>query len=313
MSQATYTHCLALERIAICGLGLIGGSVLKALRGAGFKGHITGFDLDGVTRDAVLAQGLADEFAVSPDGLLLDHDLVLLCQPVGMLLEWLANHGTRGAAGRAVCIDVASVKAPVVAALGAWPDHAAARFVPCHPIAGKASQGWSASQSDLFQGKLCVLTPNARTSPGALALAVDFWRVLGATTTRLSASEHDTVYAAISHLPQVLSYAYLHSLASREGTQAWLAYRGTGFQSFARLGSSDPQLWADIAIHNAPALIEEIDRIGDSLALFRHCVSTRQVTELAAAFASAQSYHAQGAMNPTFPQPSTQPLPRRFP
>lgn len=301
MSQAAFTPCLALERIAICGLGLIGGSVLKALRGAGFKGHITGFDQDGATRDAVLAQGFVNEFAASPDGLLLDHDLVLLCQPVGKLLEWLANNQTQVAAGRAVCIDVASVKAPVVAALRSWPDHAATRFVPCHPIAGKASHGWSASQSDLFQGKLCVMTPDTKTAQGALELAADFWRVLGATTTRLSASEHDAVYAAISHLPQVLSYAYLHSLAARDGSGVWLAYRGTGFQSFARLGSSDPQLWADIAIHNAPALIEEIDRISDSLALFRHCISKHKFTELAEAFSSAQSYHAQGALNPTFP------------
>lgn len=301
MSQVRHTRFLELERIAVCGLGLIGGSILRALREAGFKGHVTGFDVDGATCDTVLAQGFVDEIAASPDGLFLDHDLVVLCQPVGTLLEWLAHNKMQMAAGHAVCIDVASVKAPVVDALRAWPHHAAARFVPCHPIAGKASHGWEASQGDLFQGKLCVMTPDAHTAQGAFELASDFWRTVGASTTTMAAPEHDAVYAAVSHLPQVLSYAYLHSLASREGTGAWMAYRGTGFQSFARLGSSDAQLWADIAIHNAQPLIEEIDRISDSLALFRQYVRNRKFRELATAFSSARNFHAQsGPMDAGF-------------
>jgi prephenate dehydrogenase len=293
MSQARHTRFLQLERIAICGLGLIGGSVLKALRDAGFRGHVTGFDVDATTRKEVLAQGLVDEMAASPDELFMDHGLVVLCQPVAVLLEWLASNQARVAAGRAVFIDVASVKAPVVAALRTWPRPAAARFVPCHPIAGKASHGWAASQGDLFQGKPCVMTPDANTAQDALDLAHDFWRALGASTTSMAAPKHDAVYAAISHLPQVLSYAYLHSLALREDTAAWLAYRGTGFQTFARLGASDAQLWADIAIQNAQPLVEEIDRVSDSLALFRHYVSNGKVKELTTAFSSARNFHAR--------------------
>lgn len=295
--QANHTIDFSrVERIAICGLGLIGGSVLKALRRAGFKGWVTVFDVDDATLAAARAQGHADGTASAPDGLFHDHDLVVLCQPVGQLLEMLAHQGDRMAAGRAVCIDVASVKAPVVAALQAWPSPAAARFVPCHPIAGRASNGWAASQDDLFQGKLCVITPDARSAQGAVALADSFWRALGASTTTMPAPQHDAVYAAISHLPQLLSFAYLHSLASREGAADWLAYRGTGFQSFARLGSSDARLWADIAIHNAQPLIQEIDRISDSLALFRHYVAHQKFGELAKAFASARDFHAQGGL-----------------
>ena len=285
---------LQLERIAICGLGLIGGSVLKGLRRAGFKGHVTGFDPDEATLAA--ARDFISAKAESAKHLLLDHDLVVLCQPVGSLLDAMPGYRTHMAASGAVVIDVASVKAPIVAALREWPPHAAARFVPCHPIAGKASHGWAASQADLFQGKLCVITPDATTDQAAFDLARDFWRFLGASTTTMSASEHDAVYAAISHLPQVLSYAYLHSLASREEAEAWLAYRGSGFQSFARLGSSDAQLWADIAIHNAQPLIAEIDRVHESLALFRHYVSHRKFRELATAFSSARSFHARSGL-----------------
>lgn len=282
------------KRIAICGLGLIGGSVVKALRGAGFKGWITGYDLNGASAATAKAQRYIDETATSPRDLFVDQDLVVLCQPIGQLLELLADIGA--AIGRAAVIDVASVKGPVVAALRDWAPTAASRFVPCHPIAGKASHGWDASQGDLFQGKLCVITPGPRTSQEALNLASDFWRTLGAATATMSPEAHDAVYAAISHLPQVLSYAYLHSLALREETEAWLAYRGTGFESFARLGSSDAQLWADISIHNAQPLIEEIDRISDSLALIRRCVRDRQFGELTKAFSSARRFHAQSGL-----------------
>lgn len=298
MSQIRHARFLELERIAVCGLGLIGGSILRALRDAGFKGHVTGFDVDVATCDAVLAQGFVHDIAASPNELLFDHDLVVLCQPVGTLLRWLSHNKMQMAAGHAVCIDVASVKAPVVEAIRAWPHQAAARFVACHPIAGQANQGWASSQSKLFQGKLCVMTPNEHTTQVAFELANDFWHSLGATTTTMAAPEHDAIYAAVSHLPQLLSYAYLHSLALREETVAWMAYRGTGFQSFARLGSSDAQLWADIAIHNAQPLVEEIDRISGSLALFRQYVSNRKFSELANVFLAARNFHAQiGSMD----------------
>lgn len=279
-----------LDRIAVCGLGLIGGSVLKALKAAGHQAHLSGYDTDAETMDQALQGGWIHQACGTPDALFVENDLVVLCQPVSALVSFLSTQRERIAAGRAVVVDVASVKAPVVRAVQG--SEAAARFVPCHPIAGRAVAGWGASQPDLFNNRLCIMTPGADTLPHALASARGLWALLGARVALMEPDDHDRVYAAISHMPQVLSYAYLHSLASREGAGRWLEYRGTGFETFSRLGGSDAKLWADIAAHNARPLIEEIDRIADSLSVFRHLLAQRRTPELAHAFAVAQHFHA---------------------
>lgn len=281
-------HILQLERIAVSGLGLIGGSVVRALHAAGYAGRLAGFDTDPDAMRQALEGGWIHQ-ACAEDALFADNDLVVLCQPVGALVEFLARSRDAIAAGRAVGVDVASVKGPIVTALGG--TVAATRFVPCHPIAGRALSGWASSQPHLFQDKLCVLTPLADTHPKAVALAHDLWSVLGARLVQLTPEQHDRVYAALSHLPQVLSYAYLHSLASREGAADWLALRGPGLQSFARLGGSDPRLWTDIALHNAQPLADEIERVCQSLAHIRQLLTQRRGAELEAAFALAQSLH----------------------
>jgi prephenate dehydrogenase len=294
MPQAPVPGVLQLDRIAVCGLGLIGGSVLKALKAAGHAGHLSGYDTDPHATRQALEGGWIHQACDNPDALFADNDLVVLCQPVGALVSLLSTQRERIAGGRAAVVDVASVKAPVVRAMQG--SAAAARVVPCHPIAGRAVAGWGASQADLFHNRLCIMTPTQGTSQHALALARDLWSLLGARTALMEPEDHDRVYAAISHMPQVLSYAYLHSLALREGAGRWLDYRGTGFQSFSRLGGSDPQLWADIATHNARPLIDEIDRLSDALALFRQLLAQRRTPELAQAFAVAQRFHGSGGL-----------------
>lgn len=281
------------DRIAVCGLGLIGGSVVRALRAAGHAGRITGLDIDAALVRRVKAEGWIDAAAEANDALFADHDLVVLCQPVGALLDFVERHAAAMAQGRAVVLDVASVKSPVAAMLRG--QAAAARFVPSHPIAGKALHGWDASEAGLFAGKRCILTPDAATEPAAIARASDFWSLLGCQVSTMQAEDHDAIYAAISHLPQVLTYAYLHSLGSREDAGDWPAYKGSGFSGFTRLGSSDSDLWADIAIHNRKPLIHEIDCLSDALALMRHQLSVGDAAALAESFEMARRFHAQSS------------------
>lgn len=293
MQTPTSFSMLPFKRIAICGLGLIGGSILKTLRATGFSGHVTVFDSDAAVTQLACRQGFADTAAASPERLFLEHDLVVLCQPVGAIVQYLHDHGQELAAGPAIGVDVASVKSPVTEALQDLEAAAAARFVPSHPIAGKATHGWQSADAQLLKGKLCVLTPTPHTSPAAIDLAIQFWRTLGARTSLMAATEHDAVYAAVSHMPQVLSYAYLYGLATRHDNHDWLAYAGTGFQGFTRLGSSDPQLWADIATHNADALMEEIDNVSYALAMFRRHLERGNMGALQNAFTLARDLHAQ--------------------
>ncbi|MDP9902902.1 prephenate dehydrogenase [Variovorax ginsengisoli] len=284
-----------IDRIAVCGVGLIGGSIVRALRAMGRPVHITGFDTDAALLERLRAEGWIDEIAQEGGALFDSHDLVVLCQPVGCLVEFIEEHGARIGTGRAVCLDVASVKAPVAAALAHGGPAAVARFVPSHPIAGKALHGWAASEAGLFEGKRCVLTPDAGTDRTALDTAQAFWSLLGAQVATMPASAHDAVYAAISHLPQVLTYAYLHSLAARPDAREWPAYQGSGFVGFTRLGSSDAALWADIAVHNRRPLIHEIDCLSDALALMRHQLALGDAGALAESFEAARHFHAESS------------------
>jgi prephenate dehydrogenase len=276
-------------RIAIVGLGLLGGSVAQGLRASGFSGRIAGHDLQDATLQAALSAGVIDEGAGDPRQLFMDFDLVVLCQPVDALLQFLARHRDGLAAGSATVLDVASVKAPVAAAIAGTP--AEQRMVPCHPIAGRERSGWPAATAELFHGRLCVLTPADGIAPHRLALAETLWSALGARTTRMAAEQHDRMLSATSHLPQLLSYAFLHSLAARGGAEHWLPYCGTGFRSFTRLGGSDPALWSDIALHNAPAILQEIDHFSASLALLRSSLAQGRSADLTEAFAQARSFH----------------------
>lgn len=306
-----------IERIAVCGLGLIGGSVVRALRARGFTGRITGMDADGALLQALHAQGWIDDIANPAHDLFNQHDLVLLSQPVGPLLAFVEQHGAQMAAGKAVGLDVASVKSPVVQALRRAHPQAATRFVPSHPIAGKAQHGWAAGDAGLFNGKRCVLTPAETVDAQALQTAQAFWELLGARVSSMDAQQHDTVYAAISHMPQLLSYAYLHSLSQRSDARQWLAYQGTGYQGFTRLGSSDPALWAGIMAHNEHPLVTEIDRLQDALGLIRQQLLQGDHQALQALFEDARAFHAHGmhwrdttAADPISPPPQP---PQEFP
>lgn len=322
-----------IERIAVCGLGLIGGSVVRALRARGFSGRITGMDVDAQLLQALHGDRWIDDIAQLPGpvrhahppgadrcahDLFSQHDVVLLCQPVGPLVAFVEQHGAQMAAGRAVGMDVASVKGPVVQALHRAHPQAARRFVPSHPIAGKAQHGWAAGDAALFSGKRCVLTPSEAVDAQALQTAHAFWELLGARVSSMDAQQHDTVYAAISHMPQLLSYAYLHSLSQRSDALQWLAYQGTGYQGFTRLGSSDPALWAGIMAHNQHPLVTEIDRLQDALGLIRQqLLQGGDHQALQATFEEARAFHALGlpprdATVPVPVSPPSQP-PQEFP
>jgi len=283
-----------IERIAVCGLGLIGGSVVRALRAKGFAGRITGMDTDAALLQTLQHECWIDDIAHSTQDLFAQHDLVLLCQPVGPLVAFVEQHGAQMAAGRAVGMDVASVKGPIVQALQRAHPQAARRFVPSHPIAGKAQHGWAAGEATLFSGKRCVLTPTEAVDPQALQTAQAFWELLGARVSSMEAQQHDTVYAAISHMPQLVSYAYLHSLSRRDDSLQWMAYQGTGYQGFTRLGSSDPALWAGIMTHNQHPLVAEIDRLQDTLARIRRELVQGDHHALKTTFEEASAFHAQG-------------------
>jgi len=271
-----------LRSVGVAGLGLIGGSLVQALADRLPAVRRVGFDTDAAARHA--AAGCLHDTAPSIDALLDGCDLVLLCQPMPALLALLPQLAQRPRLP--VLSDVAGVKVPVLqaaAGLGA----ARGRFVGAHPIAGKAESGWAAAEPQLFDGRLVVLCPEA-AEPGALRLVQALWQRLGARTVTMDAPQHDTVYAALSHLPQLLTWAYLDALAGDARLADSAAFAGPGFASFTRLGRSNPALWAGIALQNREALLQGLDRLDGSLAALRGALARRDGDALIGLFERAR-------------------------
>jgi len=146
------------------------------------------------------------------------------------------------------------------------------RFVPGHPIAGRETSGVDAAHVDLFRGARVVLTPVAETAPQALALVKGAWESMGARVSTAGAEEHDRIFAAVSHLPHLLSFALVNEVASRVNAAELLDFAAGGFRDFTRIAASSPEMWRDIVLQNREALLAELDRYGARLAVFRELI-----------------------------------------
>lgn len=238
-----------MNRVAIIGLGLIGGSLARALRAAGLSQQITGYDPDPVQRTRAVELGVIDRAAASAVEAVEQATLVVLAVPVLHTRE--ALDGVRSAllAG-AILTDVGSTKVSVLrdvaCAFGSIPP----RFVAGHPIAGTEKSGVAASKVDLFRGCRVVLTPHADQDASALATVRQMWEAIGCRVVEMEAARHDTVFAATSHLPHVLAYAFVDMLTRLPNADEIFSHAGGGFRDFTRIASSSPELWHDIVRAN---------------------------------------------------------------
>ena len=244
-------------RIALVGVGMIGGSLLAAWRQAGLVTTATGFDIEAKAVAAAQALGLLDQRAASVADAVADAELVLVATPVGAMRQVFAELAPALPAD-AVLTDVGSTKSDVIADGRALLGAALARFVPAHPIAGKELPGVEHAEAGLFAGKRVVLTPTAETSPAALAAVESLFAATGARVERMDAAEHDRIFAAVSHLPHLLSFALVAAIGAEPQGQRKLGYGGAGFRDFTRIAASSPVMWRDICVANRLALGDEL-------------------------------------------------------
>jgi cyclohexadieny/prephenate dehydrogenase len=238
------------ERVAVIGLGLLGGSVAGAARERGVAKRVVGISRGRDNAAAALSAGLVDESTCDIAAGVAGADLVVLCTPVFAMAETLGRAAPH-LAPRALVSDVGSVKARLVETLpGLLP--AGVHYVGAHPMAGSHATGLRHARADLFEGAACVLTPSAATPPAALARVHGFWAALGARIFERDPAQHDAEVAWVSHLPHALAFAYAASLGAAPSEA--FALQGSGFRDFTRIAASDPELWADIFATNAKAL-----------------------------------------------------------
>ena len=260
-----------LKRVAVVGVGLIGGSFAAALRRAGGVTTVVGVDRDAEALERALALGLIDTAAESVTDATKGAELVMIAVPVRAIGPVL--HDVALALDpAAVVTDAGSTKGDVTRVAREELRAHFPRFVPGHPIAGRETSGVDAASADLFRGARVVLTPTAETAPDAVDLVRACWEAAGGRVATLAAEEHDRIFAAVSHLPHLLSFALVSEVAGRENAAELLGFAGGGFHTFTRIAASSPEMWRDIALQNRAALLAELDRYSARLAVFRELV-----------------------------------------
>jgi prephenate dehydrogenase len=282
------------DRMTIAGVGLIGGSLAAAAREAGLVGEVLGFGRTAANLEVARDRGLIDRI-VTDDAAAAAADVIVLAAPVrtcGALAVRFAPH----AKPTTIVTDVGSVKGTLVAALEAsWRDPA--RVVGAHPIAGSEESGAAAARADLFRGRLCVLTPTARTGADALRLVRTLWEGVGARVEEMSPAAHDAILARISHLPHVLAYALVRAVADRKADgRRLLDYAGTGFLDSTRIAASPPEVWRDIALANRTAIEEALGELRIALDDLARLLAAEDGAGLEQALdAAARARRAMGA------------------
>ena len=238
-----------INRLALIGVGLIGGSLARALRDAGHVREVVGYGRGLANLQRAVELGVADRIETSLSAAVRDADMVVLATPVGSMAEILSAIAPY-LAKQAVVTDVGSVKGTIAAAARAALGAKLSGFVPGHPIAGTERTGVEASFSSLFVGRRVVLTPLPETSAEAVTRVRTMWQAAGADVVSMSVEHHDIVLAATSHLPHLLAYALVDMLARLDDSREIFSFAAGGFRDFTRIASSDPVMWRDISLAN---------------------------------------------------------------
>jgi 3-phosphoshikimate 1-carboxyvinyltransferase len=274
-------------RLVVVGLGLIGGSFAKGLKESGLCREVVGVDLDPQSRQLAVELGVVDRCEDNLAAACVGADVIQLAVPI-LAMEKLLGVLAGLDLGDAVLTDVGSAKGNVVRAareaFGAMP----ARFVPGHPIAGSEQSGVEASNAQLFGRHKVILTPLSETDPAALALVDRLWSVLGADVEHMDVERHDEVLAATSHLPHLLAFGLVDSLAKRNENLEIFRYAAGGFRDFTRIAGSDPVMWHDIFLANRDAVLRTLDTFRSDLDALRDAVDAGDGHQLLGVFTRAR-------------------------
>ncbi len=254
-----------IPRLAIIGVGLIGGSLSLALKEAGAVGEVIGCGRGKPNLEKAIELGVIDSYRRDPAEAVKGADVVFLATPV-QTLGLVTQQCLPGLKPGAIITDGGSVKGDVVKAIEPLLPEGV-HFVPGHPIAGTENSGAEAAFPSLYHGKRCILTPTENTDPQALELIEQMWRTVGSDVVRMPLEKHDKILAAISHLPHMVAYSLVNAVGSYDHYEEnILEYSAGGFRDFTRIASSDPTMWRDIAETNRDALLEMMEQFEKSLA-----------------------------------------------
>jgi prephenate dehydrogenase len=257
------------NQLGVIGCGLMGGSFALALKRAGLVKRVVGYSKSPSTTEKAKKLGVIDTIAESALLAVSGSDIVLLAVPVA------ATEATLKAIRHLVepgmlLMDVGSTKRDVVDAARRVLKERVVSFVPAHPIAGKEVAGVGHADATLYNGRQVILTPISQTPLELVQKATDVWSAIGSQVLRMTPENHDAAFAAVSHLPHLLAFAYFSSVAGQPAGRDFLSLAGPGFRDFTRIAASDPTVWRDILMSNREELLKQSQRFRHSLDAMEH-------------------------------------------
>ena len=288
------------SQLGVIGCGLMGGSFALALKRAGLVKRVIGYSKSPSTTEKAKKLGVIDIAAESALLAVSGSDIVLIAVPVS------ASEATFKAIRHLVepgvlFMDVGSTKRDVVDAARRVLKERVESFVPAHPIAGKEVAGVGHADASLYNGRQVILTPITQTSADLVQKATDVWAAIGAQVLRMTPENHDAAFAAVSHLPHMLAFAYFNSVARQPAGRDFLSLAGPGFRDFTRIAASDPTVWRDILISNREELLKQSMRFRHTLDAMEHVIKTGNVEALEDLIRNASDARSGWQMNATKP------------
>ncbi|RKR44594.1 prephenate dehydrogenase/arogenate dehydrogenase family protein [Paraburkholderia sp. BL17N1] len=291
----TDVAAFSFNKLVIFGVGLIGGSLARALRERGEADgarKVIGVGRSSASTERALELGVIDGTAALNDDAALSEalrgaDFVLLAAPVAQtqpLLERIAPFLDAAT----IVTDAGSTKSDVVAAARAALGARIGQFVPGHPIAGREASGVEAALPDLYVGRNVVLCPLPENAPADVDRVAAMWRATGALVRNMAPEQHDRVFASVSHLPHVLSFALVEQILNSPDAALKFSFAAGGFRDFTRIAASSPEMWRDVCVANRVALLDELDAYTAVLARLRAAIEAADGAALEAVFARSR-------------------------
>ena len=287
-------------QLGVIGCGLMGGSFALALKRAGLVKRVIGYSKSPSTTERAKKLGVIDMAAESALLAVSGSDIVLIAVPVSATeatfkaIRHLVEPGV-------LFMDVGSTKRDVIDAARRVLKERVSSFVPAHPIAGKEVAGIGHADASLYTNRQVILTPIAQTDPDLLQKATDVWAAIGSQVLRMSPENHDAAFAAVSHLPHMLAFAYFNSVARQPAGRDFLSLAGPGFRDFTRIAASDPAIWRDILMSNREELLKQSMRFRHTLDAMEHVIKTGNVEALEDLIRGASDARSGWQMNSTKP------------
>lgn len=275
------------NRMTIIGVGLIGGSLARAVKKQGLCGEVVGCDRNADELNTALQLGVIDRAETNIGAAIANADIVVLATPVGSMrgiMQALAPNWNADA----ILTDVGSVKQCVVDDARAAFSRLPPGFIPGHPIAGTEKSGVAASFDSLYDKRCVILTPVEESAAWAIDKTKSLWEKVGAEVVTMSAEHHDDVLAATSHLPHLLAFGLVDTLGRMHEQSEIFKFAAGGFRDFTRIASSDPVMWRDICIANRRALLAVIDRFSGDLQSIRAAIEMADSENLKTVFTRAK-------------------------